>query len=120
MKKAATLIVLLCSTHAIAADDADDQWDDWEEETTDSSSLSLPITGFAQYLYSHRAVDNNLLANDQIANEARARLESSTYIGSLFLSYKGDIFYDGVDDHFSASNREAFELPANVPRRSFQ
>ena len=108
MKSTATLIVLLCSTHAIAADNADDQWDDWEEETTDSSSFSMPITGFAQYLYSHRTVDNNLLANDQIANEARVRLESSTYIGSLFLSYKGDIFYDGVDDHFSASNREAF------------
>ncbi len=108
MKRTATLVALLCSTPAFAADTADEQWDDWEEETTDSSSLSIPLTGFVQYLYSHRTVENNLIADDQIANEARIRLESSTYIGSIFVSYKGDIYYDGVNKDFSANNREAF------------
>jgi len=88
---------------------ADDNWDDWgDEEQTQASGFKLPVTGFVQFLESQRVVDNPLLRDDRIASEARTRLEYSHYLGKFFLSYKGDVYYDFVDDQFSARNREAF------------
>lgn len=107
LKKWLVVTSLLVATHQSLA--ADDGWDDdWSEAETTNSDAKLPVTGFLQLFASQRTVDNPLLADDRIASEARARLEYSQYISSVLLSYKGDIYYDAIDDRLSANNREAF------------
>ena len=101
-----TLFVIAAATHNSMA--ADDNWDDWGDEPAKPSGFQLPITGFIQLFDSQRIVGNPLLRDDSIANELRARLEYAHTFSGIRLSYKGDVFYDGVDDRFSGNNREAY------------
>ena len=108
MKRLTVALLATALTTQIALAEEDIWEDDWGSEANNGSAIPFPLTGFAQYLYSQRSVDNDLIADDQIANESRVRIETSSYFGKFFFSYKGDIFHDAVTSHTSAENREAY------------
>lgn len=107
MKKLLFISLALTSLNTLAGNETDD-WDAWDEEPSEETTGAIPVSGFLQYFYSNRTVDNNLINQDTIANEIRLRLETTHHSENWYVNYKGDLYFDEVTDKVSARNREAF------------
>lgn len=107
MKKLLFLSLALSSQNTFASNETDD-WEAWDQEPSEETAGTIPVSGFLQYFFSNRTVDNDLISEDTIANEVRLRLETTYHSESWYVNYKGDLYFDEVSSKASARNREAF------------
>ena len=81
-----------------------DGWEAFEE----SSAPALPISGFLESTTSYRTKNNNVLAEKWVAQDFRGRIQTYYHANQYHISYKGEVYYDGIDHTWHAKNREAY------------
>lgn len=105
MKRTALAALLCAQALYVSPLFAADEWgeDEWADEETGSS-----WHGFIEAHSGARLQNDTALQDDDLtAAEVRARVETETYINDTRLSFKGDIYADGVDGGLQLNLREA-------------
>ena len=108
------LIVLIIPWAALAQDDLwdDDDWGDEAEATTWS--------GFVEAGLGFRVGNDPLIDSESTLKDLRLRLEGEWQPGDYTISFKGDAWYDGIDNGLDGEVRDlsaAFTLGDNIDIR---
>jgi hypothetical protein len=103
---AAPLIACAISIGAQAEEEWSEDWDDqWEDS---ASTPALPLSGYIETTFAYRTKESGVIAEEWVAQDLRGRIQTY-YQGDAFsASYKGELYFDGIDNEWHAENREAF------------
>ena len=82
--------------------DGFDEWGDWKEE--DASPLT--IAGFVEVAAGRRLQNDPTLSSDTTLADVRVQLQADYALETSQISFRGDVWYDGVTDDVETSVRE--------------
>ena len=104
-----SIVIGLCTNLVYAADDEWEDWgdDDWSKQEQTKEPL-IPINGYIESTLSYRTQNSDAIAEEWIAQDLRARLQTYIQSHGITASYKGELFYDGITSEWHATNREAY------------
>jgi len=105
-------ILFVISAPALKAEDTTDNWgEEWSDEWPDDTFVStpaLPISGYFESTASYRTKHNNVIANEWVAQDVRGRIQTYYSQHDIVVSYKGEIYFDGITSQWHGLNREAY------------
>jgi hypothetical protein len=81
-----------------------DEWDDWEEPTEEVSPFSW--FGFAEVAAGQRLFNDEALDRDKTLRDIRVQIQGDYKLEASSLSFRGDLYYDGVLESVETQLRE--------------
>ncbi|MBU2978114.1 hypothetical protein [Alteromonas sp. C1M14] len=103
------LIGLLLLTGSVLAQEqqSDDLWaemDNWEEQEVSPFSWA----GFAEVALGRRLQRDDVIGRNTTLQDARVQLKSDYLLSSSKVSFRGDLYYDGVKNQLESQIRELY------------
>ena len=95
-----SLLLLLIPWAALAQDDI------WDDEDWGDEEVASPWSGFVEAGLGLRLEDDVLIDTGSTLEDLRFRLEGEWQPGRYTINFKGDAWYDGVDDSFDGEVRD--------------
>lgn len=89
----------------------ENEWESWDDDWSEEAQSPLPlfpISGFVESTLSFRTQDSDVISEDWVAQDIRGRLQTYYQGDRINTSYKGELYYDGIESAWHGINREAY------------